>query len=66
MIKSIKTILAQDKEKFKVPKKVQDFIPIKCVWPDGIFKVGNKFSKTYKFSDINYLVEAAKIKRACS
>ena len=44
MIKSIKTILAQDKEKFKVPKKVQDFIPIKCVWPVGIFKVGNKFS----------------------
>ena len=27
MIKSIKTILAQDKEKFKVPNKVQDLIP---------------------------------------
>ena len=47
MIKSIKTILSQDKEKFAVPKKVQDLIPIKCIWPDGIFRVGNKFSKTY-------------------
>ena len=46
MIKSIKTILAQDKEKFKVPNKVQDLIPIKCIWPDGIFKIGNKFSNT--------------------
>ena len=56
MIKSIKAILAQDKEKFKVPGKVQDLIPIKNIWPDGIFKVGNKFSKSFRFSDINYLV----------
>ena len=50
MIKSIKAILAQDKEKFKVPRKVQDLIPIKNIWPDGIFKVGNKFSKSFRFS----------------
>ena len=56
MIKSIKTIMRQDKEKYKVPRKVQDIIPIQCVWKDGIFKVGNKFSKTFKFTDINYLV----------
>ena len=36
MIKSIKAILAQDKEKFKVPRKVQDLIPIKNIWPDAI------------------------------
>ena len=64
MIKSIKTILAQDKEKFKVPNKVQDLIPIKCIWPDGIFKIGNKFSKTYKFSDINYLVASREDKES--
>jgi hypothetical protein len=64
MIKSIKTILAQDKEKFAVPKKVQDLIPIKCIWPDGIFRVGNKFSKTYKFSDINYMVASREDKES--
>lgn len=64
MIKSIKAILAQDKEKFKVPRKVQDIIPIKNIWPDGIFKVGNKFSKSFRFSDINYLVASREDKES--
>ena len=57
MIKSIKAILAQDKEKFKVPRKVQDLIPIKNIWPDGIFKVGNKFSKV---NVIEYVMDQGK------
>ena len=57
MLKSIQTILKQDKEMFVVPGRVQDLIPIQRIWPDGIFQVGpNKFSKTWKFSDINYQV----------
>ncbi len=32
-------------------------IPIKAIYDDGIFQVGrDKFSKTYKLSDINYAV----------
>ena len=46
MMKSIRSILMQDKERYKIPKRVQDAIPIKKVWTDGIFMVGNKFSKT--------------------
>ena len=56
MIRSIKTIMRQDREPYRVPRRVQDVIPIQCVWPDGIFKVGVKFSKTYRFTDINYKV----------
>ena len=56
MIKSIKAIMRQDREQYRVPRRVQDVIPIQAVWPDGIFKVGNKFSKTYRFTDINYMV----------
>ena len=56
MIKTIKTMSKQEKERYTVPRKVQDVIPVRRIWPDGIFLVGNKFSKTYKFSDINYLV----------
>ena len=56
MIKNVKNITRQDKEPYFVPKRVQDVIPISCVWPDGIFKVGAKFSKTYRFTDINYMV----------
>lgn len=56
MIKTLSNLLKQDKEKYTVPRKVQDTIPIKRIWPDGIFLVGGKFSKMYRFSDINYLV----------
>ena len=56
MIKTLKNLLKQDKERYSVPRKVQDVIPIQRIWKDGIFQVGNRFSKTYKFSDINYLV----------
>ena len=56
MIKSIKAIMRQDREPYRVPRRVQDVIPIQCVWPDGIFRVGIKFSKTYRFTDINYKV----------
>lgn len=56
MIKTLSNVLKQDKEKYKVPRRVQDVIPIKRIWSDGIFLVGNKFSKMYRFTDINYLV----------
>ena len=64
MMKSIRSILMQDKERYKIPKRVQDVIPIKRVWTDGIFMVGNKFSKTWKFTDINYLVASREDKEA--
>ena len=53
----LKEIFKRDKEKFVVPKNAQDIIPIKAIWDDGIFEVQkNKFSKCYKFIDINYAV----------
>lgn len=56
MIKSIKTIMRQDRVAYYIPRRVQDVIPIQSIWPDGIFKVGMKFSKTFRFTDINYKV----------
>ena len=57
MIKTLSTLFKQDKEKFVVPKGVQDAIPIPAIYEDGIFQVGrDKFSKTFKFTDINYAV----------
>lgn len=31
-------------------------MPIECVYPDGIFQVGSKFSKSFRFTDINYAI----------
>ncbi len=56
MIKTLQTTLRQDRERFTVPKSVQDAIPIRRIWPDGVFQFGSKFSKTLRFSDINYAI----------
>jgi len=56
-MKTLKTLFRQDKERFSVPRGVQDVIPIKAIWEDGIFLVGtSKYAKTYRFEDINYSV----------
>ena len=64
MIKSLKTSTKQEKEKYRVPRKVQDVIPIRRIWNDGIFQVGNKFTKSYRFADINYLVASREDKES--
>ncbi len=55
-MKAIKQVMKKDQEPYRVPKRVQDVIPIKCIWSDGIFLVGTRYSKTFKFTDINYMV----------
>lgn len=56
MIKTLNQAIKMDREKFKVPKSVQQAVPIRKIWPDGIFQVESKFSKTFRFSDINYSI----------
>ena len=61
MIKTLTNLLKQDKEKFVVPKGVQDCIPITAIYDDGIFRVGkDKYSKSFKFTDINFAVRTRK------
>ena len=55
-MKAIKQVMKKDHEPYRVPKRVQDVIPIKCMWSDGIFLVETRYSKTFKFTDINYMV----------
>lgn len=65
MIKTLNNILKQDKEKFIIPKGVQDVIPIRAIYEDGIFQIGkDKYSKTFRFSDINYAVASKEDKEA--
>ena len=64
MIKTLKNLFKQDKERYTVPRKVQDVIPIRRIWKDGIFLTGGKFAKTYKFTDINYLVASREDKES--
>ena len=64
-MKTFLKLLKKDKEEIIVPKSVQDSIPVISIWKDGIFKVGkNKYSKCFKFTDINYAVASRNDKEA--
>lgn len=64
-MKTLNKIFKQDKEKFVIPRSVQDAIPVKAIWEDGIFLISkNKYSKCYKFSDINYAIASREDKEA--
>lgn len=63
MIKTLMNLFKQDKEQFVVPKGVQDCMPAFGISQDGIIRLTkfphnglHKFSKTFKFTDINYEV----------
>ena len=65
MLRTLKSVMRQDREKFKIPRSVQQAIPIQRIWKDGIFQVGrNKFAKTYRFTDINFEVLSEDDKKA--
>ena len=64
-MKTLKVLFKKDKEKFVVPRGVQDTISIRGIWKDGIFEVSkNKYSKMYKFQDINYAVASREDKES--
>ena len=64
IIKTLLKAVKAEKEPFRVPHSVQDAILIRRVWPDGIFQVGNRFSKTFSFTDINYAIAGKEDKTA--
>lgn len=65
MLKTLRNANTLEKEKFKIPRRVQEVIPIKVIYPDGIFLVRkNVYSKTFKFTDINYAVASREDKEA--
>jgi len=64
LIKTLKTLFKQDRERFTVPKSVQQAIPITAVYEDGVFLVGKRFSKTFRFDDINFAVAGKEDKEA--
>lgn len=43
MIKTLAKAQQQERVKFRVPRSVQDAIPIRRIWSDGIFLCGNQY-----------------------
>ena len=58
-------LFSKDKEKHKIPKSIQDCIPINKIWDNGICEADkNRYSFTYKFTDINYSVASKEDKES--
>lgn len=55
-MKLFKTGQNPERDAFFIPRSVQQSIPIKRIYKDGIFEVSGKFSKTWRFFDVNYKV----------
>ena len=64
MIKTLTKAQKMEREKFRIPRSVQDAIPIHRIYADGIFQVGNQYSKTWSFTDINYAIAGKEDKTA--
>ena len=64
MIKTLSKAQKMEREKFRIPRSVQDAIPIRRIFADGIFQVGNRYSKTWSFTDINYAIAGKEDKTA--
>lgn len=56
MLKTLNNQRKLEKERYAVPRRVQDVIPIRRVWKDGVFLCGNLYTRTFQFTDINYRV----------
>ena len=64
MIKTLNNTIKQDRTAYKISRSVQDVIPIQRIFADGIFQFGTKYSRTLRFSDINYAIASKEDKTA--
>lgn len=62
MIKTLTTANRSEKTDFQLPRSIQQSIPIQRIYSDGIFHVGRKLSKTWRFADINYIAASEDVK----
>ena len=64
MLKTLNNQRKLEKERYAVPHRVQDVIPIRRIWKDGVFLCGNLYTKTFQFTDINYRVASREDKES--
>lgn len=64
MIKSLLAANKSEKDHFVIPRSVQQSIPIRCVYSDGIWHTGRKHSRTWRFADINYAAASEEERRS--
>lgn len=64
MIKTLAAANKSERDQFFIPRSVQQSIPVKCIYGDGIWRVGRKHSRTWRFSDVNYAAASDEDRRS--
>lgn len=64
LIKTLTAANKSEKEKFHIPRSVQQSIPVRCIFNDGIWLVGHKHSIIWRFADINYIAASDEDRRS--
>lgn len=64
MIKTLAAANKSERDQFSIPRSVQQSIPVKCIYGDGIWQVGRKHSRTWRFSDVNYAAASDEDRRS--
>ena len=64
LIKTLAAANQSERTKLKIPRSVQQIIPIKRIYPDGMWAVGKKHSRTWKLTDINYIAASPEAQRS--
>ena len=54
MLKTLDAANRSERRPFRVPRSVQQTIPVQRIYKDGIWGVNGKFTMTWRFADINY------------
>ena len=64
MIKSLLAANKSERDHFSIPRSVQQSIPIRRIYGDGIWQVGRKHSRTWRFADVNYAAASEEEQRS--
>ena len=54
MIKTLAAAERSERYKFFIPRSVQQSIPIRHIYDGGVWQVGTRHSRSWRFADINY------------
>ena len=55
LIKTLAIANRSERVRIKIPRSVQKSIPIRRIYTNGIWEVGNKHSRSWKLTDVNYI-----------
>lgn len=64
LIKSLTAANRSERDRFFIPRSVQQSIPIRRIYSDGIWQVGRKHSRTWRFADVNYAAASEEERRS--